>query len=118
MAHLRRRCAPYLHSLKQQQHRYTPVSLGQPGSPSHEKHEFVILFFWLQVRRKASPAQGFVKDWVGKWRDDVAVRGSDSHREITGKHATHYIVSQSAHSPMAHLAQFLKVQWVVHHVKT
>eukprot|EP00891_Asterochloris_glomerata_P004080 jgi/Astpho2/4080/Aster-x1198 len=40
-----------------------------------------------EVRRRANPAQGFVKDWVGKWRDDVAVRGSDSHREITGKHA-------------------------------
>ena len=87
MALLKRRCAHCLHSLKQPQKDHASVSLGQPDSPLLDKLELSALSLWLQVRRKASPAQGFVKDWVGKWRDDVAVRGSDSHREITGKHA-------------------------------
>lgn len=38
----------------------------------------------LQIRRKADPAKGLVKDWVLKWRDDRSVRGSVSHDQISG----------------------------------
>lgn len=40
-----------------------------------------------QVRRKADPAKGLVKDWVLKWRDDRFVRGSVSHDQLSGDHA-------------------------------
>ena len=36
------------------------------------------------MRRKADPAKGLVKDWVSKWRDDRAVRGSVSHDQVSG----------------------------------
>lgn len=48
----------------------------------------------LQIRRKADPAKGLVKDWVSKWRDDRTVRGSTSHDQISG------IVHQ--HTTIAH----------------
>ncbi|DBB07647.1 TPA: hypothetical protein ACH3X3_009082 [Trebouxia sp. C0006] len=36
-----------------------------------------------EVRRKADPAKGLVKDWVSKWRDDRSVRGSVSHDQLS-----------------------------------
>lgn len=37
-----------------------------------------------QVRRTADPAKEQVREFVGKWRDDPAVRGDVSHSEIIG----------------------------------
>ena len=37
-----------------------------------------------QVRRKADPAKGLVKEWVSNWRDARPVSGDASHRQITG----------------------------------
>ena len=37
-----------------------------------------------QVRRKADPAKGLVKDWVSNWRDNRSVRGSVSHDQLSG----------------------------------
>ena len=37
-----------------------------------------------QVRRKADPAKGLVKEWVSSWRDARPVSNDASHRQITG----------------------------------
>ena len=38
-----------------------------------------------QVRRKADPAKGLVKEWVSNWRDARPVSSDASHRQITGR---------------------------------
>lgn len=38
----------------------------------------------MQVRRKADPAKGLVKEWVQNWRDARAVSKEVSYRKITG----------------------------------
>lgn len=49
-----------------------------------------------QIRRKADPAKGLVKDWVSKWRDDRTVRGSVSHDQISGIKCQHRAITHNS----------------------
>ena len=57
----------------------------------------------LQVRRKADPAKGMVKEWVQNWRDVRVVSGDASFKQIKGKTCTYQPVPDRWHYLRWHL---------------